>query len=135
MIQNKYIKFGLKTLLITSAAIATTSLLAEGPKNIAEMADNLKGNFSAIGNLIIATARVAGIGFTVAAIFKFKQHKDNPTQVTIGTPFALLAVGIMLMFMQSIYNPAAKSIYGKDADISQFDGVDDGTFGSSSGNN
>lgn len=130
MIQNKYIKSGLKTLLLTSAAVATTSLLAEGgPESIADMANNLKGNFSAIGNLIIATARVAGIGFTVAAIFKFKQHKDNPTQVTIGTPFALLAVGIMLMFMQSIYNPAAKSIYGKDADISKFDGVSEGTFG------
>ena len=121
-----------KFLLISSAYAFCTELLAaetdasvKNPDTISDMANNLKSQFSAIGDLILGTARVAGIGFTVAAIFKFKQHKDNPTQVTIGTPFALLAVGVMLMFMKNIFEPAGKSIYGKDA---SFDGFsNDGT--------
>lgn len=117
-----------KVLLISSVAAFSVELLAAedtpgaSPKTLSGMANNLRGQFTAIADLILATARVAGIGFTVAAVFKFKQHKDNPTQVPIGTPFALLAVGIMLMFMKGIFNPAAASIYGADAD--KMDGFD-----------
>lgn len=86
---------------------------------IGDMAKNLKANFTQIGSLIIATAQVAGAGFTVASIFKFKQHKDNPTQVQIGTPFALLAVGVLLMFIPGLFKTSSKSIYGKDMDMSK----------------
>ena len=51
---------------------------------------------------------LAGLGFGIAAIFKFKQHKDNPTQVPIGTPFALLAISVLLVFFPAIYKPAGQ---------------------------
>jgi intracellular multiplication protein IcmD len=113
-----------KAILISSVCACSIELLAAAatekvgakPETISGMANNLRNQFSAIADLILATARVAGIGFSLAAIFKFKQHKDNPTQVPIGTPFALLAVGIILMFMKGIFDPAAKSIYGEGAD-------------------
>ncbi|MBT4884974.1 MAG: type IV secretion protein IcmD, partial [Legionellales bacterium] len=59
---------------------------------LANLATNVTAQFTAIGQLMIGVAYVAGIGFGISAIFKFKQHKDNPTQIPIGTPFALLAV-------------------------------------------
>ena len=62
---------------------------------------------------MISTAYVAGIGFGIAAIFKFKQHKDNPTQIPIGTPFALLGVSVMLVFLPGLYNPLGQTVYGK----------------------
>lgn len=90
---------------------------------IAGMANNLKDQFKAIGELMTGTAYIAGIGFGISAVFKFKQHKDNPTQVPIGTPFALLAISVLLVFLPGLYKPAAKSIYGTTSNIGGgFDG-------------
>ncbi len=40
---------------------------------------------------------IAGIGFIIGSIIKFKQHKDNPTQVSIWVPIALLLTGLTLL--------------------------------------
>ena len=58
------------------------------------------------------TAYLAGLGFGISAVFKFKQHKDNPTQIPIGTPFALLAVSVVSIFLPSIYVPAGATVFG-----------------------
>ena len=62
-------------------------------------------------DVIIAISYLAGVGFTVAGIFKLKAHKDNPTQVTIGTPIFMLGVGIALLFAPALITAAAKSIF------------------------
>ena len=51
---------------------------------------------------MLAVAYIAGLGFGVAAIFKFKQVKDNPTQIPISTPFALLGVSTLLVFLPGV---------------------------------
>ena len=90
-------------------------LFADAQKTgIGGLANNITSNFQAIGNLFIGAAYIAGMGFGVAAIFKFKQHKDNPTQIPIGTPFALLGVSVMLVFLPGLYKPLGQTIYGKD---------------------
>ena len=61
---------------------------------------------------MITVSFIAGIGFAMASVFKFKQHKDNPTQVPIGTPFAMFAIGIVLIFLPAIFTPAGSSIFG-----------------------
>ena len=38
------------------------------------------------------------------AIMKFKMHKDNPTQVPIGTPVMLTFIAAALLFLPSILN-------------------------------
>lgn len=79
---------------------------------IGTLAENLQSNFTSIGKLMVSTAYLAGLGFGIAAIFKFKQHKDNPTQVPIGTPFAMLAISVLLVFLPGIFAPAGRSIFG-----------------------
>jgi Holliday junction resolvasome RuvABC DNA-binding subunit len=37
-------------------------------------------NLTELAQSITAISYMAGFGFLIAAIFKFKQHKDNPTQ-------------------------------------------------------
>jgi intracellular multiplication protein IcmD len=61
---------------------------------------------------MIAVSYLLGIGFAGAAIFKFKQHKDNPTQIPIGTPIALLVIGILLIFLPGIIGPIGTTIFG-----------------------
>ena len=81
--------------LLCLFALAPELFASTDTGGIGGLANNITKNFTAIGNLFIGTAYIAGIGFGVAAIFKFKQHKDNPTQIPIGTPFALLGVSVM----------------------------------------
>ena len=102
--------------LYSGWAIAfSSSIFAEGADTIGGMAKTLTGQFTEIATLMIAVAYVAGIGFGISAIFKFKQHKDNPTQVPVGTPFAMLAISVLLVFLPSLYSPAGSSIFGSDA--------------------
>lgn len=83
-----------------------------GGMSIGDMSENVTKSFRQIGELMIAVAYIAGIGFGISSVFKFKQHKDNPTQIPIGTPFALLAVSVVLVFLPGIYAPAGVSLFG-----------------------
>ena len=87
-----------------------------GDQTIGDIAENITGSFQQIGQLILAIAFVAGLGFTMAAIFKFKQHKDNPTQIPLGTPIALLGIGVCLIFLPGIIEPAGETLFG-DQDV------------------
>jgi intracellular multiplication protein IcmD len=53
---------------------------------------------------------VAGMAFTVGAIVKFKAHKDNPTQIPIGQPIALLFVGAGLLFVPSVMKTSGETL-------------------------
>lgn len=86
--------------------------------SIGELAKNVTGSFASLGKLMAATSYLAGFGFAIAGVFKFKQHKDNPTQIPMGTPIALLAVGIILIFLPGIISPAGVTIF-KDADLNK----------------
>jgi len=86
--------------------------------SIGELAGNVTGSFSSLGKLMAATSYLAGFGFAIAGVFKFKQHKDNPTQIPMGTPIALLVVGIVLIFLPGIIAPAGVTIF-KDASLNE----------------
>lgn len=88
---------------------------SSGGTTIGTLASNITGSFQQIGALILAISFVGGLGFTMAAIFKFKQHKDNPTQIPLGTPIAMLAIGIVLMFLPGIISPAGQTLFGSSA--------------------
>jgi intracellular multiplication protein IcmD len=117
------IKRGLSVLLFTGLFYAGAVLAqSSGDSGIGGLAQNITNEFSKIGALIIAVAFLAGIGFIMAAIFKFKQHKDAPQQVTLGTPIAMLVIGAFLVFLPSLINPAGASIFGGNATAGGFTG-------------
>lgn len=91
-------------------------------QTIGDLADTVTGSFGSIGKLFIAAAYIAGFALTIASIFKFKAHKDNPTQVPLGTPIALLVIGVLLVFIPSIFGPAGSSVFGDNAQKGGFDG-------------
>ena len=62
--------------------------------------------------MITAAAYMGGLGFAVGAILKFKQHKDNPTQIPIGTPIAMLGVSAALLFLPTVLSTAGQTIFG-----------------------
>ena len=64
---------------------------------IGEMAYNLLDDFRWMVQLILLLASTLGVAFFVTAFLKLKQHKDNPTQVTVGQPLTMFAVASALI--------------------------------------
>lgn len=99
-----------KALLCCSLlAIITASFAAEGGSvsdaaTLGDVAKNISSVFESFGKLLIGGAYVAGFMMAAVGCFKFKQHKDNPTQIPMGTPIAFLLIGIVLVFLPSIIN-------------------------------
>ena len=92
--------------------------------DLGHVAAQVTTNFSGIAKLITAGSYVAGIGFFIGAILKFKAHKDNPTQIPIGTPVALVFISAALLFSTSLINTTGKTIFGDNAKIAGIEGVD-----------
>lgn len=101
---------------------ATSILAGAGSQNIGAIADNVTGTFKSLGKLMISGAYLAGFGLSIASLFKFKQHKDNPQQAPLGTAITMLIVGIALIFLPSIIDPAGESIFGSGATKGGFQG-------------
>ena len=119
MLGKKILKSVLAIGVGVMGCYATSALAAN---NIADIANTVSGTFKSLGQLMTGVAYLAGIGMTIAAIFKFKQHKDNPQQVPMGTPIAMLLVGIALIFLPNIIAPAGSSIFGSNATTGGFTG-------------
>ena len=88
------------------------ALAADTDDNLGKVASTITGSFGQLAKLITAGAYMAGIGFCMASMLKFKAHKDNPTQIPIGTPIALLFVGSALIFLPHIFIIAGYTIFG-----------------------
>ena len=90
----------------------SSSLVFAQVRTLGEMFTHLGNAFPSFGSLLVASSYVSGIGFGVAAAYKFKQYKDNPTQIPVGTPVALIIVSTLLVFMPTLTRPAASSLFG-----------------------
>jgi len=107
LIKNKDILFK----FIVSTVILCLFDVAFAAKDLGQIASTIYSSFGNVAKLITAGAYIAGLGFAVGAIMKFKQHKDNPTQVPIGTPIALVMIAACLLFLPSILGVAGETIF------------------------
>lgn len=85
---------------------------AAGSVTLGTMASSITSTLTAVGNLITGGSYVAGLGFSIGAIMKFKQHKDNPTQIPIGTPIALVFIAAALLFLPTILSVTGSTMFG-----------------------
>jgi intracellular multiplication protein IcmD len=125
---------GALTLTVCGLAMAGEAAPASsGGPTIGSIATTVTANFSNLAKLITACAYVCGLGFFVGAILKFKQHKDNPTQIPIGTPIAMLFVAASLVFLPTIFNITGNSVFGTAHQAGTATGVDPFTSTTSTG--
>lgn len=87
---------------------------ANATDTIGTMASNITGSFESLTKLVTAGSYLAGLGFSIGAIMKFKQHKDNPTQIPVGTPIALVFISAALLFLPSILGVTGATMFGSD---------------------
>ena len=98
---------------ILLASIISIDCFANTTWTIGDVASQITRSFTQIAKLITAGSYLAGLGFSIGAIMKFKQHKDNPTQIPVGTPIALLFIAAALLFLPSILDITSKTMFGQ----------------------
>lgn len=103
----------IQVLLFTAAVLGCYLLATDAfaTSGIGAVATQARKQLSAIAQLITAGSYVAGMGFAVGAVVKFKAHKDNPTQQPIGVPIALLFVGAALIYIPSVFSSTGASLF------------------------
>jgi intracellular multiplication protein IcmD len=114
--------------------VAANVVLAQATTNkggVGDVASTVAGNLASIARLITAASYVAGMAFAVGAIVKFKAHKDNPTQIPIGTPIALLFVGAALIFAPSVFKVSGATLFGASGTVAGASGI--ASFGATKG--
>ncbi|MBA2649545.1 MAG: type IV secretion protein IcmD [Legionella sp.] len=87
--------------------------MASDSLTLGTMADKITDSFANLAKLITAGSYLAGLGFAVGSIMKFKAHKDNPTQIPIGTPIALIFIASALLFLPTILGITGMTMFGK----------------------
>jgi len=109
-------KAGFKYWLSSIICLSLIALISQdamaGNMTVGTMASTITASFTNLTKLITAGSYLAGLGFSIGAIMKFKQHKDNPTQISIGTPIALVFIAAALLFLPSILGVTGATMFG-----------------------
>lgn len=113
----------LSVVILMFVTLGYTGVSKAEVMTLGEMALKITESFEGLAKLITAGAYMAGIGFVMASMLKFKAHKDNPTQIPIGTPIALLFVGSALIFLPHIFIIAGYTIFGGTSGAAGIHGV------------
>lgn len=113
------------TLLAMSAFIiaGTAYAAAGGDVSLGKAAGNVTTSMENLAKLITAGSYVGGFGFAVGAILKFKAHKDNPQQIPVGTPIALIFIAAALIFLPAIFGMAEQTVFGGSASVGTVSGI------------
>ena len=104
----QFFHFTKRSIVIFSISLLILPFCAAS--TIGGLADSIVGSFESLGKMILGLAFLAGIGFGVASMFKFKQHKDNPQQNPIGTPITMLIISAALVFLPGFYAPMGATL-------------------------
>lgn len=107
-------------LALTCFAAGTAAFAISG---VGSVAASVTGNLANVAKLITAASYVAGMAFAVGAVVKFKAHKDNPTQIPIGTPIALLFVGAALIFIPTVFKVSGSTLFGGSGTVAGVSGI------------
>lgn len=110
----------LKLVCFMATIFAVDVALAQ---DLGGISSTVYSNFAQLSKLITAGAYIAGLGFSLAAIMKFKGHKDNPTQVPIGTPVALVMVAAALLFLPSILGVTGETVFSDGGTVATSTGT------------
>ena len=86
------------------------------------VADQVKGNFGAIADLMGGGAYLAGAGFGIQAALKFKAHNENPQQVKLSQPLTYAVVAGALLSLPTFLTTGADTMFNGGGTATKLDG-------------
>lgn len=100
-----------------------TAAFAGDAQSIGDLATNVTGSLGAVETLAVAISYIGGVAFAIAAIMKFKQYKDNPQQITLGQPVALVFIAAALIWLPQIIKTSGQTVFGTTEDAGSASGT------------
>lgn len=86
-------------------------------------ANNMTTSVGFLAQFITSLSYVMGFGFGIGAILKYKAHRDNPSQVTLGTPITLVFISLAFIFMPMLFTASGSTIFGTTPEQGTSQGV------------
>lgn len=110
--------FGYFSALFMLFFVSEVAFGGSGGQTVGDVAEHVTGSMKGLQKLLGAAAYIAGLGFGIAGVMKFKAHKDNPTQVPLSQPITLILIAAGLVFLPSLITTAGSTIFadGKSGD-------------------
>lgn len=108
----------IRLVALTALAAAGATYAGSSSLTLGGMASSITGSFTSLTKLVTAGSYLGGLGFSIGAIMKFKQHKDNPTNIPVGTPIALTFIAAALLFLPSILGVTGSTLFGGSGETS-----------------
>lgn len=105
----------LNSMLLFSGLVAALALpMSANAASLGDIANNITNSLQGVGGLAGAIGYVVGFFFLLGAIFKFKQHGDNPEHHPIRHPIILFACAVLCVFMTSVLTTGGETIFSGD---------------------
>lgn len=111
---ERYINGCVCLILILIGCYSVGAWSADG-MSLEEFSKNIQKSFGTFARIMAIAAYVAGVGFAMIGLLKFKAHKDNPAQIPLSTPVALIAVSAGLLFLPTVFQIAGSAVFGDKA--------------------
>lgn len=106
---------GVSCILIGASASAYAEPSGSNPLTLKSITSEVGHTVSETAHLIQDISLIAGIGFILVSLFKFHQHKLNPTQVPISQGLTLLVIGAALTLFPRLVPTAGSALVGTKA--------------------
>ena len=100
---------------VAQGYLKTTSENNVSVSTIGDMACVVICQLTYFDKLLVALSYITGIACVINALFKFKQQKDNPTQIPISAPIVMLFVGVFMIYLPSLVQGGAATVFGDSA--------------------
>ncbi len=122
-LMRRYKRFFLTVFGILFLGVISTAAMAKGggggsdttAMSLSAISDNISGSVDEIAVILNAICTIAGVGFVIAGIFKFQQHRNNPTQHTVWHAIAPILIGVALGILPHLLTTTNKAVFGSDA--------------------
>ena len=115
----------MRLLTLIMILLSTYLFAAEGGSSatsLGGLADNVASNLLSVHRLIMSLSSILGVVFVLMGLVKFKAHRDNPQQNPMSAGIILGVVGFCLLYLPSIIQVGAGTLFGDTASSAGVDG-------------
>ena len=108
-------KFSIRKLLavVTITAGVFSLGFAEAAENVQQISAHVSTTLGSFASIMQNVGLIAGICFILASLFKFHQHRQNPTQVPLSQAIVLLVIGACLIVFPYLIQTPSTAITNK----------------------
>lgn len=87
--------------------------------DLAAIQANLQDTETHSLGVINAVALTGGIVFFMSSVFKFHQWRQNPQQISVGQPFFLMMIGVVMISLPLMMGSISRALYGEGGRVVQ----------------